>query len=228
MKRKIRVEVTASVIEDKKDTIRYIVIGFISFLITVFASFNRVEILKFASSFKNISIPVFKSNKINLDGVFLSAGDQAVDPLLIKSIIDEKDGSWIIIDYRSPSEYSASHIKGAINIPLYTDYKKYLESSIPLSDWYSRYWKVQKWNKKVLLYGYWDKAKLATDLTSFLNKRSERFYVLKMGFTEFKNNFYQWVPGGDINDGSIGSYIEGSLVVPPPTNDGVPPLPTSK
>ena len=43
------------------------------------------------------------------------------DPVMVKELIDSTEKSYIIIDIRSASEYRQSHIKGAINIPSYTN-----------------------------------------------------------------------------------------------------------
>ncbi len=61
-------------------------------------------------------------------------------------------------------------------------------------------------------------------LASYLNQKKVRFKMLSVGFTDFKNNFNKWMPGGEMNTFNIGSYLEGAIVdggggdltVPPP------------
>ncbi|MCX6732401.1 MAG: rhodanese-like domain-containing protein [Candidatus Roizmanbacteria bacterium] len=224
---KIPERLTAHVIETKSNIKRSIMIGFFSFLITVITIFVSFQFPRIVGEIKKVTLGFMPKEKINLDNTFLNGVDQSVDPLLVKNIIDRRDPTWIFVDYRSPAEFKASHIKGAINIPLYLDFKAYLESTVSLDIWYADYWKVQKLGKKVLLYGYWDKSKMAQNLAQFLTKKGEHFYLLNMGFYEFKSNYYQWVPGGDMNDVTVAAYLEGTFVEPPRA-DGVPANPTTK
>ncbi len=216
------------VTQEKNNNLKNLMIGLISFILTILSVYTFPVLFRQVGKLPVAFRSIFSQSGVNINKVFLSGAEKSVDPLLVKSVIDKKDKEWIFVDYRSAEEYKAAHIRGAINIPLYTNYKQYLESMISLEQWYRAFWSTPKSGKKVLIYGYWDKSKLSTDVKTFLQKKGEDVYTLTVGFTEFKNDFSKWVPGGDMNENSVASYIEGSLVAPSAVFDGVPPLPSTK
>ena len=134
-----------------------------------------------------------KKNHLDLEKEFLSSDtDQYIDPFVVKKVIDDKNSDWIIVDYRSEEEYTASHIKGAVNIPLYQDYKRAYETQVMMNDWVKQFEKVMSGKKMAVIYGYWQDATMGKKLASFLTKNRMSFRMLAVGFTDFKNNFNRW------------------------------------
>ncbi len=215
-------------VEQKKTVtatkVNLIWIVIISFLCTV----TIIWIVR--SVYINFFSPFLRNHSRNADLLkrFVFRENHLVDPFMVVNLIEKSDDSWLFIDYRSAKEYQASHIKGAINIPLYTSYEKFLDTTLTFSEWYKNYRTSKTKAKYVLLYGYWSNSKLTSDLMAYLQRKRQNVFGLKIGFYEFKNRYADWMPGGDMVESGVGKYLEGKMIEPLPFFDGVPPLPGPK
>ena len=80
--------------------------------------------------------PMIKTNKVKK--ISLQGNEELLylDPVLLKTYIDQADKNYVLIDIRSSVEYQSGHIVGAKNVPLYTDYLHVYESLVKKDSFY--------------------------------------------------------------------------------------------
>jgi rhodanese-related sulfurtransferase len=149
-----------------------------------------------------------------------------MEPAQLKELIATgKD--YYLIDTRSNKEYEAGHIKGAVNIPLYRDYKNVYGSQIKLKEAQAQVNRIKTFNKDVIVYSYSPNAEPMLNFVANMQKMRINIRLLSVGWNQWRNYYTTWMPGADISGEGIENYVEekqigpGELVLPPE-----PPLPS--
>lgn len=132
-----------------------------------------------------------------------------IDPVLLKEYIDIKKQRIITIDTRSKPEYDNGHIKNAISIPLYTDFRRPYESLQDKGEWVDNVRKQIGVMNQIILYGYRPDADLLLVAADSLRKKGIRAKILSVGYGDWQGGFWSWMPGGELNGSiNINDYIE--------------------
>lgn len=135
-----------------------------------------------------------------------------IDPVMVKELIDSSEKSYIIIDIRSAGEYKQKHIKGAINIPSYSDPKNIYQSLTNKSQEFNKQSKKLTGKKLVIVYSYHPEADITYDMVDFFKKMGISVRVLNISWYEWASNFYSWMPSGALANFSINNYLEGEEI----------------
>lgn len=205
------------VIVDKKidwvGLISIVSVFLIAFIITFFA------VKAVYQQIKQSKIKKIKIKKINFSG---NEELLYLDPVLLKTYIDQTDKNYALIDIRSPIEYQSGHIVGAVNVPLYTDYQHVYESSVKKDAWLKQARKAVSGKKIIIVYGYSTISDLLLVTINDLRKAGWPIKILGVDWNDWQNNFYQWMPGaafgGIDNSRYIDKDITGAPPVPPAVN----------
>lgn len=132
-----------------------------------------------------------------------------IDPVMVKELIDSSEKSYIIIDIRSADEYKQKHIKGAINIPSYSDPKNIYQSLTNKNQELNKQSKKLIGKKLIVVYGYHPEADITYDMVEFFKKMGITVRILNISWYEWGSNFYSWMPSGALINFSINNYLEG-------------------
>lgn len=139
-------------------------------------------------------------------------GRTHIDPALVKEILDAKKTDVSIFDIRSRAEYKSAHIKSAVNLPAYTDFKKVYETQTDKNTVFKEVKKSIQGKRLVILYGYSPSADTTLDMADFLKKQGVPVRVLSISWNEWRNNFYNWLPNAEKQSFIINTYLEGDEI----------------
>lgn len=120
----------------------------------------------------------------------------AVSPATLRKMIDEKDGSFILVDLRSKEEYNNEHIIGAINIPAVTMNEDEIISAF----------KKLPSEKTAIVHCYSAYCMLGKQVGQVLANQGIEVRDLNIGWSEWKYFWNLWNPGEDPKEGL--KYIE--------------------
>lgn len=134
-----------------------------------------------------------------------------VDPVHVIQQINDPAKDFLLIDTRSKQEFENGHIRGSVNVPLYSDYRKTEESKVVLSEYKKQINKVNTEKKVIIMYGYYSRSQLLLESVNYLMRSGVRVQLLSVSWYEFKNNPSLWLPGNDLGVVDINQYLEGSM-----------------
>jgi rhodanese-related sulfurtransferase len=134
-----------------------------------------------------------------------------IDPVIIKEYIETHNATHILIDARSEEEYKNGHIKGAANIPLYTDFRHPYQSAVPLANWEKTLRSNTRGKLEIIIYGYRPDADLLLIAANMARSKKMPVKVLAISYNDWVGGFPQWLPGHEIYGSfNINDYIERS------------------
>lgn len=195
---------------NKKDHInwlRFFVIGMISFICTV--SVIRLTPLVLHQLKTIPKIRLFTSSHEKKIRFLGNEKFTHIDPVLLKGFLDTQKKDILIVDIRSNAEYNAGHIKRAINIPLYTDYRRPYETLEDREKWISEIKKEGRSSPEIIVYGYRPDADLLLVSIERLRKERTGIKILSVGYGDWQGGFWNWIPGAEMNmTVNINDYIE--------------------
>lgn len=132
-----------------------------------------------------------------------------IDPILLKTYIDSNDRSFALIDTRSEAEYKLSHIKHAVNVPLYADFRRPYESLISRDKWLPSVRTQVKGNKEIIVYGYRTDADLLLIAVGVMRNKGIQAKILSVSYGDWVGGFPMWLPGHELYGSfNINDYIE--------------------
>lgn len=181
-----------------------------SFLCTLFIIRFTPSIVKQVKQLSKIKLFVKKEQrKVEFSG---NENYLYIEPILLREYIDTKKQKIIIIDTRSKTEYENGHIKNAVSVPLYSDFKRPYESIQDQSQWNSSIKKAFRGMNEIILYGYRSDADLLLVAVESLRKGGIKAKILSVGYGEWQGGFWNWIPGGELNGTvNINDYIEKTI-----------------
>ncbi|MFA5136623.1 MAG: rhodanese-like domain-containing protein [Patescibacteria group bacterium] len=132
-----------------------------------------------------------------------------IDPVLVKEYIEIQRPDMVLIDSRSREEYEVGHIKGAINIPLYMDFRRPYESMQEKQQWIKDIKKYSRYMNEIIVYGYRPDADLLLVSVEALRKERKGVKILSVGYGDWQGGYWSWMPGGELlGEFNINNYIE--------------------
>jgi len=118
-----------------------------------------------------------------------------LDPVLLKTYLDNDSKDFSLIDIRSKTEFDSGHIKKAQSNPLYLDYKNPYETYVNGNDWLKETKSLSRGKKIIILYGYNHEADMILEVANLLKENNLKVKILGVNWNDWQNNFYQWMPG---------------------------------
>lgn len=133
-----------------------------------------------------------------------------IDPVMVKELIDLTEKDYVIVDIRSTTEYKWSHMKGAINMPVYEDPNNVYQTQNKLNDVYKTINKKLSRKKLIIVYGYSPDSDITDKAYEFLKKNSLPVRVMSISWYDWLHNFAEWIPGIQTGGFDNSKYIEGN------------------
>jgi rhodanese-related sulfurtransferase len=132
-----------------------------------------------------------------------------IDPVLVKEYMETNNDTYILVDVRSDAEYRSGHIKRAVSIPLYTDFRRPYGSAVKLDGWEKELRKQTAGKREIVVYGYRPDADIIHIAVDAVRKKSMPVKILSVGYGDWVGGFPQWMPGHEIYGSfNINDYIE--------------------
>lgn len=141
---------------------------------------------------------------------FYESKKPTVDPVMVKELIDSTEKDYVIVDIRSAMEYKWSHMKGAINIPAYTDPNNVYQTQNKLGDVYKKVSKIFARKKLIIIYGYSSDSDINDKVYEFFKKNNLPVRIMSISWYEWSHNFAEWMPGIHAGSFDSGKYVEGN------------------
>jgi len=182
--------------------------GYFFFSLIVTCAFTFIFMKWGPLMYKNLN-QLFKKSVINYEYI----NRMTIDPVMVKELIDVNDPHFAVIDIRSKEEYDRSHIKLSFNMPVYADYRHVYTTQTNKQELFNKIKNNLQNKKMVVVYGYAPQADTTLDAVTFLSKQNLKVRTMNIGWNEWKNNFYNWLPGAEMQGFSINTYLEGKDVV---------------
>ncbi len=132
-----------------------------------------------------------------------------IDPVLVKEYMETNNDTYILVDVRSDAEYRSGHIKGAVSIPLYTDFRRPYGSGVKLDGWEKELRKQTAGKREIIVYGYRPDADIIHIAVDAVRKKNMPVKILSVGYGDWVGGFPQWMPGHEMGESfNINDYIE--------------------
>lgn len=132
-----------------------------------------------------------------------------IDPVLVKEYMDTNNDTYILVDVRSDAEYRSGHIRRAVSIPLYTDFRHPYGSAVKRDVWETELRKRTGGKREIIVYGYRPDADIIHIAVDAVRKKKMPVKILSVGYGDWVGGFPQWMPGHEIYGSfNINDYIE--------------------
>ncbi len=130
-----------------------------------------------------------------------------VSPHGLRKRMDKGDDSFLLVDVRSAEEYANCHIKGAINIPVYSDPDTavYHETDRMLSAF-----QALPTNKELIIYCYSKMCMSGKKVGKLLTKNGIFPKHLGIGWNEWRHSWKSWNHEHEWETALVENYIEGA------------------
>jgi rhodanese-related sulfurtransferase len=138
-----------------------------------------------------------------------------VSPHHIRKHMD--DGNFVLVDLRSEEEYLEDHIKGAINIPAYSD--RYTSAYGEVERIVSAFSKISE-DKDIIVYCYSIPCMTGRKVAKVLADNEIYVKHLGIGWNEWKYHWTLWNHEHEWEETNVEDYIESGEGIRVPTEDG--------
>ena len=136
-----------------------------------------------------------------------------VSPHHIRKHMD--DGNFVLVDLRSEEEYSEEHIKGAINIPAYSD--KFTSAYGEVERIVSSFSKISK-DKDIIVYCYSIPCMTGRKVGKVLADNEIYVKHLGIGWNEWRYHWTLWNHEHEWEETNVGDFIESGKGISVPTD----------
>lgn len=181
----------------KKIKIRYLLIFFISFIVSFFLIIfinkrNAQPNLVKKVEKKDIILPKITVSRSKMIDYLQLERNLYLDPLELINLIKSNNLNFSLIDLRDKKSYQREKIKKAVNYQSIEEIKKV---------------KINK-NKLIILYGDYSSSLKPKEIALNLLKEGYQVKILSVGFNEFRHLKVLWLPQSLWNEVNPDDFIE--------------------